>query len=101
MSSRDHSIECETCGYMRGGLNDLRCDCEPCDICGEIWTVDMPCMCGRTSVAAIHLYTLAHNLAVAGGLCRSFELGKSDAEEYWGITCGEQRWSPGCGKQAP
>lgn len=29
MGSRDHSVECEKCGIMRGGLNDLKCDCEP------------------------------------------------------------------------
>jgi hypothetical protein len=28
MGSRDHSIECETCGLQRGGLNDLKCDCD-------------------------------------------------------------------------
>jgi hypothetical protein len=29
MGSRDHSVECEKCGLMRGGLNDLKCDCDP------------------------------------------------------------------------
>lgn len=28
MGSRDHSVECEKCGLMRGGLNDLKCDCD-------------------------------------------------------------------------
>lgn len=27
MGDRDHSITCETCGFQRGGLNDLKCDC--------------------------------------------------------------------------
>lgn len=28
MGSRDHSFECEVCGIYRGGLNELKCDCD-------------------------------------------------------------------------
>lgn len=28
MGGRDHSVECETCGVYRGGLNDLKCFCD-------------------------------------------------------------------------
>jgi hypothetical protein len=28
MGERDHSIKCEKCGLQRGGLNDLKCDCD-------------------------------------------------------------------------
>lgn len=32
MGGRDHSIECEKCGFYRGGLNDLKCLCDKPDI---------------------------------------------------------------------
>lgn len=28
MGGRDHSFECEKCGIYKGGLNDLKCDCD-------------------------------------------------------------------------
>lgn len=38
------------------------------------------------------LFTLAHNLAVAGGLCASRE----QAHDLW-----DPKWSPGCGWPVP
>jgi hypothetical protein len=32
MGERDHSIECEVCGYRKGGLNDYKCRCDMPDI---------------------------------------------------------------------
>lgn len=28
MGGRDHSFECAACGFYRGGLNDLHCECD-------------------------------------------------------------------------
>jgi hypothetical protein len=63
------------------------------------------------------LKKLAHNLAIAAGLCRAFESGESrgDAKADLGVnyesghiaTRGElllavsKLWSPGCGRSAP
>ena len=44
------------------------------------------------------LSTLAHNLAVAAGLCRAFELGQ-DHYEQGGYD--DENWSPGCKRSAP
>ena len=80
---RDHSYECEVCGFMRGGLNDLTCACE------------------QPYVALVHgLATLAHNLATASGLCRAFNLGDA-ARSGWHSLSDEQQWTPGCGWSAP
>jgi hypothetical protein len=54
-------------------------------------------------------WCLAHNLAIAGGLCRAFALGWDecvDATTCCGTYpgCGRVRlpaWAPGCGKAAP
>lgn len=50
------------------------------------------CMRTRTFEVSSTLSTLAHNLSIAAGLDRSFELGMV----HW-----EERWYPGCGEAAP
>lgn len=56
-------------------------------------------------LVAKRLDCLAQNLAAAGGLCHSFELGleKSDDPPPWsfGHYCGDLGWYPGCGMRAP
>lgn len=54
---RDHSETCETCGYQRGGLNDLECAC----VGHGVW------------IACEMLDRLASNLAIAGALCAAAE----------------------------
>lgn len=93
MGSRDHSYECEQCGHLRGGLNDLRCDCDEHDLFGT-WAVSEA------------LATLAHNIGVAGGLCRAFSLGGRHADDLWAWdhVVGNPDawlWRPGCRRPAP
>jgi hypothetical protein len=74
-------IECEVCGYMQGGLNDLTCACE------------------QPYVMLVYgLATLAHNLAIGGALCASYALGQDppDIDRRW-----MRYWHPGCGRPAP
>ena len=79
MGERDHSETCETCGFQRGGLNCLMCDCEVYDNAA--------------------LTTLAHNLAAAAFGCAAFGLGEANHQEtYW---TGQNLWYPGCGRSAP
>lgn len=55
----------------------------------------------RTAESAKRLATLAHNLAIAAGLCRAFEQGRTF---FWramdGLPASED-WRPGCQKDAP
>lgn len=93
---RDHSYECTTCGEMRSGLNDLRCDYDPCMDCGEM---AMPCLCLRTVFMRERLEALASNLATAAGLCAAFEQGYEQREHErlysdHGYRM-EQDWRPG------
>lgn len=83
MGGRDHSETCEVCGCQRGGLNDLRCDCDPCETCGEVGSRDTPCRCGRRALVSIHLGCLADNLRIAGGLCAAFRQG---FDEGWNCS---------------
>lgn len=94
MGGRDHSIECEVCGLGSGGLNDLKCDCEPLDphaaFLLEVLAYEADCR--------ERLDTLASNLAVGAALCRAY---------YNGLYGGENRgyyddapWRPGCGRMA-
>jgi len=68
MGARDHSEMCEVCGCQRGGLNDLRCDCDPCEICGEVGSPEEPCRCGRETWIRISLACLSSSLRWAGAL---------------------------------
>jgi hypothetical protein len=89
MGSRDHSWECEVCGFAKGGLNDLTCACEQSYVM---------LVCG--------LDTLAHNLSIAAALCRAFALGYIDGADYVSTTgkltiSDGAPWRPGCDKEAP
>ena len=49
------------------------------------------------------LDTLAHNLAMAGGLCRAYDIGMERMSMIW---CRDEidpvrDWRPGCGRTAP
>jgi hypothetical protein len=84
-------------------------DCEPveldCARCkadgriGDMWCSD----CGGTGAdffSRSELYTLAHNLAIAGALCESFQLG-----DQWGAWTEDPYpdpapWRPGCHRSA-
>jgi hypothetical protein len=43
---------------------------------------------------------LAHNLAVAAALCRSFTLGGKYADDLWDVDMHGRLWRPGCGRSA-
>lgn len=113
MGGRDHSIECETCGIYRGGINDLQCDCDGSYILSL----------GRHLIWE-RLDLLASNLAIGAALCRAFRLGFDEAwnrtgegfnSEYtsprfkWPddyewmakFADGDDQWRPGCGRPAP
>ena len=77
MGERDHSETCETCGFQRGGLNCLMCDCEVYDNAA--------------------LTTLAHNLAAAAFGCAAFEMGR-DAGPGSFVPFVTSWWRPGCGR---
>jgi len=47
MGERDHSIKCEKCGLQRGGLNDLKCDCDE----GCSWKYAQPTWYGTQAQA--------------------------------------------------
>lgn len=88
---RDHSVECDVCGYARGGMNDLMCDC---DIDADLERMQ----------AAERLRTLAHNLAIAAGLCAAHRLGRIEMQSWhdqWGGSDPRSAWRPGCGRSAP
>jgi hypothetical protein len=111
---RDHSIECEHCGKMRGGLNDLMCDCDYAD-CSNDSRIN------RLLIAfdiEKRLTCLAHNILWGAVLAYEHE---SAIQEDRAIArgefqpmcaCGHQAdrwgreecpacWEPGCGKAAP
>lgn len=89
-------------------------DCGGCNFIRRVAGVDpemdpnrrycAPCI----RLATPRLDSLAHNLAIAAGLCRAFELGE---KREWAVRLGrgarpfrEQRcgaWKPGCGRTAP
>lgn len=87
MGGRDRSETCDVCGFERGGLNDLECDC---DYAEERRSLEL-----RSC-----LQTLIANLVIAGALCRSYEIGEHNA-----IVCtvhveyadGPGSWWLGCG----
>lgn len=80
-------VTCRCCKGTSQGFGTLRCDCCNGDGCYE---VDDP-----------SLATLAHNLAVAGGLCASFNLGCRYADDLWDVDAHSRRWRPGCRRPAP
>lgn len=85
MGSRDHSVECEACGELRGGMNDLQCDCDnPMD-----W-VRVEAMAARAYTSAA-LDNLGRQLTIAAGLTRAWNNG---VDECAG-------WSPGCREEMP
>lgn len=96
MGDRDHNYECEQCGHMRGGLNDIPCDCDQHDLFGT-WAMIERLSC------------LAHNLAVSAALCRSYALGAGipiGPGEQWPLRTGiasipAADWKPGCQRPAP
>jgi hypothetical protein len=80
-------VQCDQCGHERGGLNNVLCDCD---------------QHGLTDVldAMYRLETLAHNLAIAAGLCRAHSLGEGFGYEWATREPFWPRWEPGCGKDA-
>ena len=79
---------CRGCGLQSTYLFEPHCptclDEEPC-----------------IEVDLLPLAALAHNLAIAGALCASFELAIDSCStscEHW---YGASDWRPGCGKAAP
>lgn len=96
MGGRDHSYECETCGVYRGGLNDLRCDCD------DPHTVTLYDLIAFEAECAERLDTLAANLATAAALCRAFDLGADWNDGVTGDPYNHERyWFHGAGRSAP
>jgi hypothetical protein len=95
MGSRDHSYQCETCGYARGGLNDLMCECDAPKL-------DVDAVMARVAEIEIEqrLDCLARNLSIAAALVESFDLGYEQHEhEQLYSNHGyrtDQDWRPGC-----
>jgi hypothetical protein len=81
---------CQDCGVMRSKAEG-----------GNIFTVCDACWdrTFRDPARVRRLSTLAHNLAVAAGLCRAWDLGAmyERNENY----CSPLAWSPGCRRWAP
>ena len=78
-----------------------------CGECRRIERTSVPCCdgCGRIGgtnrISIAMLATLVHNLAIAAGLCASFDLAIDSCAtscEHW---YGASDWRPGCGKAAP
>jgi hypothetical protein len=101
MGERDHSIECETCGVMRGGLNDLECECEDNRWRERPYVIEMQRRQALLDLG-IHLANLAACLREAAGLEVAFSLGYEQREhERLYSDHGyrkEQDWRPGCGR---
>ena len=93
MGSRDHSIECDVCGLGRGGMNDLRCDCD--DPHARL-LLDAMIM---EAESMERLDALASNLAIAAALCRAYD-GTHRNTRAWEHG-DEVLWRPGCGTPAP
>lgn len=103
--ARDHSIviqyagdplftSCETCrgtGEVEAGFGD----CAGREYCGEC--------SGHGEVAhdLSWLATLAHNLAIAGGLCATYWDGVRTEFSHHLHAPWIERWRPGCAKPAP
>lgn len=109
---RDHSIECPDCGVSYGGMNaeseehecaaERECnalptwldfrgawihfECPRIDVCGDHCHV-----CNGMGTVPFSLRTLLANLAIAGALCASYDLG------YFEQGSPRPRWWPGCG----
>lgn len=118
MGGRDHSYECETCGELRGGINDALCACDdlpyeqaaalrstifPCSLCGgrvKPWLQPPGATAHSSCTWFLHgnLHRLSHNLAIAAGLCRAHMMGgHSMMARLWS----HEPWDPGCGRAAP
>jgi hypothetical protein len=104
MGSRDHGYQCETCGYARGGLNDLMCECDAPKL-------DVDAVMARVAEIEIEqrLDCLARNLSIAAGLCEAFKQGtqwpyymdhEDMADNYAWSEWGES-WRPGCLRTVP
>lgn len=92
MGGRDHSTECETCGQFRGGLNDLRCDCDPVALPEAL----LFALTNDGEELLDRMRTLASNLAIAAFGAAMFKAGDNfgfhmGQEEYGQCTC---QWSP-------
>lgn len=82
-------------------------DCERCDGTGIEYFGHDPDWCGECGgtgedhIDLSPLATLAHNLAIAGGLCAAFELGRQFCwRAMVGLPAAED-WRPGSGRAAP
>jgi hypothetical protein len=49
MGGRDHSVECDDCGAMKGGINDLKCSCDTTGCQCNAWSSN-ECACGAWHV---------------------------------------------------
>jgi hypothetical protein len=77
----------DQCGYCDNGIQGDRY-CRYCN--GD----------GVTVFDYSDLATLAHNLAIAGGLCRAHKLGAGFGYEWATREPFYPRWEPGCGSDA-
>ena len=91
-------VTCKTCDG-RGYVTALKWGIDPywCPECGGAKEIALD----MTALA-----TLAHNLGVAGALCRSFHLGGKHADDLWARdhVVGNPDawlWRPGCWRPAP
>ncbi len=82
MGGRDHSVECEVCGFQRGGLNDLKCYCDDNPwYLAFMGLADNLCAGLREALIAERAFTLG------------FELGNPSFPRA--------TWEAGCGRPAP
>ena len=72
-----------------------RVNCDSCD-----WSRRVS-YAGASCGMHVALTTLAHNLQIAAGLCRAFDLGVESCFTYCEHWYGSDGWKPGCGCEAP
>ena len=87
-------------GFQCSGCREFQLFWEPrCRACGREGY-----LCGSHKFDRVswqEITTLAHNLAVAAGLCRAFDLGVESCFTYCEHWYGSDGWKPGCGCEAP
>ena len=74
-----------------------------CRVCKEerAREIDLVQQAFRSVLQRTWMMNLAHNLAVAGGLCRAFQQGVYAAASWTsGQLDGQNAWEPGCARPA-